>query len=85
MEDSLIMEMWDLFIEYIPEKNRELAASQYVEFLLGQGFEIDTLEGFMGYDPHMDSAIKIVVDAEKVDDDYDDGENEAGYDEEEDY
>lgn len=62
MEENLIMEIWDLFNEYVSEKNKEIAANQYVDFLLGQGFEVDTLEGLMGYDPYMDAAIKIVVD-----------------------
>jgi hypothetical protein len=72
MEESLIMEMWDLFIEYIPEKSRDMAADQYVDFLLGQGFEDNVLEGLMGYDPHMDTAIKVVVDTVDPEDDEDD-------------
>lgn len=81
MEDSLIMEIWDLFLEYVPEKNREMAANQYVDFLLGQGFENDVLEGLLGYDSHMDTAIRIVVDAEVVEDE---DEDTDGYDDDED-
>jgi hypothetical protein len=36
MEEALIMEVWDTFREYIPDKNKELAAHQYVDFLLGK-------------------------------------------------
>ena len=82
MEESLIMEMWDLFIEYIPEKNRDMAADQYVDFLLGQGFENEVLEGLMGYDPHMDTAIKVVIDTETSEDEDD---SDDYVDEDEDY
>lgn len=74
MDESLIMEIWDTFREYIPEKHKDTAANQYVDYLLGKDVEIDVLEGFMGYDPHLDDAIKNVVDeANALDDDEDDG------------
>jgi len=65
MEEALIMEVWDTFREYIPDKNKELAAHQYVDFLLGKDVEIAALEALMGYDPHLDIAVKAVVDEEK--------------------
>ena len=81
MDENLIITLWDVFREYIPEKNREMAANQYVDFLLGNDIEVDTLSGYMGYDPHLDDAIKTVVDEEAGDtDDYD--EDNAGYDDE---
>lgn len=84
MDENLIITLWDVFREYIPEKNREMAANQYVDFLLGNDIDAETLAGFMGYDPHLDDAIKLVVDEEGVEDDgydYDD----YGSDEDEDY
>lgn len=65
MEEALIMEVWDTFREYIPDKNKELAAHQYVDFLLGKDIEVAALEALMGYDPHLDIAVKAVVDEEK--------------------
>jgi hypothetical protein len=79
MDENLIITLWDVFREYIPEKNREMAANQYVDFLLGNDIDADTLSGFMGYDPHLDDAIKTVVDEVKDGedtDDYDDYEDE---------
>ena len=81
MDDSLIMEVWDTFREYIPEKNREMAANQYVDFLLGKDVEVEVLEGFLGYDPHLDTAINLALDEGSEEDDEDD----EGYDEDEDY
>jgi hypothetical protein len=80
MDENLIITLWDVFREYIPEKNREMAANQYVDFLLGNDIEASTLSGYMGYDPYLDDAIKVVIDeeseSEESDDDYDDYEDE---------
>ena len=76
MEESLIIEVWDIFREYIPEKSRETAANQFVDFLVGRDVETETLEGLLGYDPHLDAAIKLVLDED--DDDID----ELDYEEE---
>ncbi len=83
MDESLIMEIWDTFREYIPDKNKEVAAHQYVDYLLGKDIEVPALEALMGYDPHLDVAIKAVVDEESEwSDDESDGDY---YDEDEDY
>ena len=82
MEESLIMEVWDTFREYVPEKNREMAANQYVDFLLGKDVETSILEGLLGYDPHLDDAIKTALEDEggnAEEEDYD------SYEEDEDY
>lgn len=71
MDESLIMEVWDTFKEYIPDKNKDTAANHYVDFLLGKDVEVSVLEGFVGYDSHLDDAIKAAV------------AEESGWDEEE--
>jgi hypothetical protein len=75
MEEDLIIELWDVFKEYISEKNREVAANQYVDFLLGKDVELEVLEGLTGYDPHLDDAIQLVVGEEKEQEDPDDEDN----------
>lgn len=72
MEEILIMEIWDTFREYIPEKNKDMAANQYVDFLLGKDIEPSVLASFMGFDSHLDEAIKAVIDEEESFDDEDD-------------
>ena len=62
MDESLIMEIWDTFREYIPDKNKEMAANQFVDFLLGKDIETSDLESWMGFDPYLDTAIKTVID-----------------------
>jgi len=75
MEEDLIIELWDVFKEYISEKNREVAANQYVDFLLSKDVELEVLEGLTGYDPHLDDAIQLVVGEEKEQEDPDEEDN----------
>jgi hypothetical protein len=81
MEETLIIEVWDTFRDYIPEKSRETAANQYVDYLLGKDVEISELEGVLGYDPHLDAAIQLVL-SESAEDE--DPEEDYSYEEDED-
>ena len=69
MEEDLIIEVWDIFREYVSDKNKETAANHYVDFLVGKDVELSVLEGLMGYDTHLDGAIQLVIDENKDDDD----------------
>lgn len=80
MDENLIPTLWDLFREYIPEKSREVAANQYVDFLATE-FDVDVIEGFIGYDPHLDDAIKLLVDENKGYDDDEEDDDNYDYDE----
>jgi hypothetical protein len=82
MEEALIMEVWDTFKEYIPEKNKDMAASHYVDYLLGKDVDAAVLEGLMGYDSHLDDAIKTVLEEEEG---YEDEDEDSFYEEDEDY
>ena len=81
MEEALIIEVWDTFKDYISEKNRETAANQYVDFLLGKDVETSELEGVLGYDPHLDAAIQLVLNEASEDED---DEEDYSYNEDED-
>ena len=81
MNENLIIAVWDMFREYIPEKNREMAANQFVDYLLGKDMSVDDLGSFLGYDPHLDEAIKSIQEEEGG---YEDDEN-WDYNEDEDY
>jgi hypothetical protein len=81
MEEDLIIEVWDTFREYVSDKNKEVAANQYIDFLIGKDVELSVLEGLMGYDTHLDNAIQLVVDENKDDeDDIDEGDYDYGED-----
>lgn len=79
MDEDLIIETWDVFKEYIPEKNRETAATHFVDFLLGKDVETSILEGLMGYDPYLDQAIEDAVGSTE---DHGDEEDEWGSEDE---
>jgi hypothetical protein len=82
MDESLIIETWDVFKEYISEKNRDTAASHYVDFLLGKDVDTSTLESVMGYDPHLDDAIQLVLGEERDEEDVDEDDGDYGYEDE---
>ena len=79
MDESLIIEIWDTFKEYVPEKNRGTAAEQYVDFLLGKEFESGDLEAYLGYDPYLDDAINAVLDNEDLDEEEEYGQDDEDY------
>ena len=75
MEEDVIIGIWDTFKEYVPEKNRENAAAQFIDFLLGRDVEISVIKNLSGFDPHLDSAIELIVDEEGGYDSEDDDED----------
>lgn len=72
MEEDQIVAIWDLFLDFIPEKSRELAASQYVDFLLTH-VDIETLDDLHGCDEYLDTAIE---EAREENDRFDDEEDD---------
>ena len=85
MEEDLIIEICDTFKEYVPEKNRDTAATHFIDFLIGRDVEMSVIESLVGFDPHLDTAIENVMDEENG---YDDDKNENGdweYEDDEDY
>ena len=81
MEEDLIIEIWDVFKEYVSDKNKDTAANHFVDFLLGKDVETSVLKAVVGYDPHLDDAIELVTseeldDADADEDDWDSYEDE---------
>jgi len=83
MEEDLIIEIWDVFKEYISDKNKETAANHFVDMLIGKDVEISVLKGMMGYDPHLDDAITLATQDEFEEDDESYDEDGWDYDEDE--
>jgi hypothetical protein len=86
MEEDLIIEIWDTFKEYVPEKTRDQVAAHFIDFLIGRDVEMSVIEGLAGFDPHLDIAIEAVIDEENgyVDDENDDADWDR-YDDDEDH
>jgi hypothetical protein len=83
MEEDLIIEIWDVFKEYISDKNKETAANHFVDMLLGKDVDGAVLKGLLGYDPHLDDAINLALEDEFSDED-DESYDEDGWDYDED-
>jgi hypothetical protein len=71
MDEQLIIEVWDVFKEYISEKNRDTAANQFVDFLSSKDVDENTFESLLGYDSHLDSAIELILKEYESDEDDD--------------
>ena len=74
MEENLIIEVWDVFKDYVSEKNKSTAANHFVDFLTGKEVKVSVLEALVGYDSHLDDAISSVLDAADLEDDGDDND-----------
>jgi hypothetical protein len=84
MEEDLIIEIWDVFKEYISDKNKETAANHFVDMLIGKDVDEEVLKGILGYDSYLDDAINLALEdefSEEEDESYD--EDGWNYDEDE--
>ena len=80
MKEDLIADMWNVIIEYIPEKQKKDAAADFVNTLLDHGIKESVLDNLLGIDPYLDEAIDYAVDGENIaeeeeGDEYDDYED----------
>jgi len=85
MEEDLIIEIWDTFKEYVPEKNRDTAAAHFIDFLIGRDIEMSVIESLVGFDPHLDNAIELVLEESNGADSDNDTEDWDRYEDDEDH
>jgi hypothetical protein len=81
MEEQVIIEIWDLFKEYIPAKQMDTVSTQFINFLADHEVDDDTISSLQGLDNNLDTAIKDFLADQEV---FDDSEEEEDY-EDEDY
>jgi hypothetical protein len=72
MKEDLIVDIWTLVIEHIPEKHRKDTAADFVNTLLDHGIKESVLHGLQGADPYLDEAIEYATDGEDYDNEEDD-------------
>jgi hypothetical protein len=72
MNESLIVEMWDLLKEYGDKKHLSIVAEKYVDLLSDHGATDQNLSEALGHDDLLDEAIKTMLDIEDSEDDEDD-------------
>jgi len=70
MNESQIVEIWQLFKEYIDKKNVDVAAERYIDLLADYGIGDDTMTSALGTDVVLDHAINYYLDLDEDLDDY---------------
>jgi len=65
MEANMIADIWSVLSEKIAEKDKQEAAQEYVNTLLDYDIPESTLEGMMGIDTYLDTALEYVLDDEQ--------------------
>lgn len=79
MKEDLIADIWNTFIEHVPEKVKKDIAYDFINVLLDNGVKESVLEGLIGVDAHLDAAIDYAIDGGGYED-----EEESDYYEDED-
>ena len=69
MNESLIVEMWDLFKDYTDKKQLPVIAEKYVQLVSDHGASDRDLEHVLGHDDDLDGAIKELLDIESYEED----------------
>ena len=64
MNQDLLADVWNVLGERIPEKDKQDAASEFVNLLLDYDITETTLEGMLGIDTYLDTAIEYALDEE---------------------
>lgn len=79
MKEDIIADIWTTIVEHIPEKQRNDAATDFVNIFMDHGVKESVLEGLMGIDPYLDEALNYVIDDEII---AEDGSEDYDYDDE---
>lgn len=70
MDDSLVIEIWELFKEYVDKKQIEIVAEKYIDLCADHGVCDQVFTDCLGTDHHLDDAIRYYL---EVDEDNEDG------------
>ena len=69
MNSNMLADIWNVLSDRIAEKDKADAAQEYVNTLLDYDVPESTLEGMIGIDTYLDSALEYALEDEPVDDD----------------
>jgi len=64
MNQDLLADIWNVLGERIPEKDKQDAATEFVNLLLDYDIAESTLEGMLGIDTYLDTAIEYALEDE---------------------
>ena len=83
MSEDQLIDLWDIFSEYVPKTNKEQLAMQYVKWCQDNGVEEDVLYALGGEDPYLEEAVDDLQGKRHKDDDDDWDEDPYSSDNEE--
>jgi len=69
MSEDQLIDLWDIFSEYVPKTNKEQLAMQYVKWCQDNGVEEDVLYALGGEDPYLEEAVDDLQGKRHKDDD----------------
>ena len=69
-DSSHVIDIWNLFKEYIDKKQIEMVAEKYVDASADMGVSDETFRDSMGSCDHLDAAINYYLDLDEDDDDF---------------
>lgn len=69
MKEDLIADLWNIVVEYIPEKQKKDVAADFVNALLDHGIKESILDNLLGIDPFLDQAIEYTTDGDDYSED----------------
>jgi len=79
MNDTQIGEIWVFFKEYLRKEDISIAAESFVDLLADFGVKDKVLQGAVGFDPDLDTAIEYYLEDDSEDEDYEDYEEDDDY------
>ena len=74
MNEEQIVDIWNLFKNYIDKKQVEVISEKFVDMLADYGVDDITMKELLGNDKDLDSAITYYLDLDNTDYDDDDWE-----------
>ena len=67
MEEEQIIDIWNMFKEYLDKKHVEMAAERFVDLMADYGTGDDTFTNCLGNDYVLDHAINYYLDIDETD------------------
>ena len=71
MSEDQLIDLWDIFSEYVPKTNKEQLAMQYVKWCQDNGIDEDILYAVGAEDPYLGEAVNDLQGEKYKDEDSD--------------
>tara|TARA_Y100001970_G_scaffold77370_1_gene98324 strand:- start:5942 stop:6172 length:231 start_codon:yes stop_codon:yes gene_type:complete len=69
MDSEQIIEIWNLFLDYLPTKDKSVVATSFVQLVMDFGAAESDLKECMGNDDYLDTAILEIFEFDEEEDD----------------